>query len=105
MKQSALEGAGRSGVGVRDGGGGCGSCDVGCVPVDDGGHPGHGPGDGDDGCGAGRHAEGLVGAGAGASACDGGCLGPAAMTSSPSCGPWSSCFHWQWHPGGAKVQP
>lgn len=101
----ALEGAVRSGVGAQDGGVDCGSCDGGCVPVDDGVHPGHGPGYGDDGRGAGTHAVGLASAGAIVSACDGGCLGPAVMTSSPSYDPWSSCFRWQWHPGGVKVLP
>lgn len=103
--QSAWAGAVRSGVGARGGGGGCGNCDGGCVPAGDDVHPGHGPGYGDGGCGAGTHVGGLAGAGVGVSACDGGCLGPAVMTSSPSYGPWSSCFRWQWHPGGVKVQP
>lgn len=95
----------RSGVGAPDGGGDCGSCDGGCVPAGDGVHPGCGPGCGGDGRGAGTRGEGLAGAGAGVSACDGGCLAPAAMTSSPSCVPWSSCCRWRWHPGGVKVQP
>lgn len=103
VKKSALEGAVRSGVSARDGGGDCGSCDGGCVPVGGGVHPGRGPGCGGDGRGAGMRGEGLAGAGAGA--CDGGCLAPAAMTSSPSCGPWSSCCRWRWHPGGVKVRP
>lgn len=103
VKKSALEGAVRSGVGARDGGGDCGSCDGGCVPAGGGDHSGHGPGYGGGGCGAGTHEEGLEGAGVGA--CDGGCLAPAAMTSSPSCGPWNSCCRWRWHPGGVKVQP
>lgn len=102
VKKSALEGAVRSGVGARDEGGHCGSCDGGCVPAGDGVHR-RGPGCGGDGRGAGMHEEGLASAGAGA--CDGGCLAPAAMTSSPSYGPWSSCCRWRWHPGGVKVQP
>lgn len=105
VKQSALEGAVNSGVGDQDGGGDCGSCDGDCVPAGGGVHPGRGPGCGDDGRGAGTRGEGLAGAGAGVSACDGGRFAPAAMTSSPSCGPWSSCFRWRWHPGDVKVQP
>lgn len=101
----ALEGAVRSGGGAQDGGGDCGSCDGGCVPADGGAHPGRDPGCGDGGRDAGTHGEGLAYAGAGGSACDGGVLGPAAMTSSPSCGPWSSYFRWWWHPGGVKVLP
>lgn len=105
MKKSALEGAVRSGVGARDGDGDCGSCDGGCVPAGGGVHPGRVPGCDDGGRGAGTRVEELAGAGAGASACDGGRLAPAAMTSSPSCGPWSSCCRWRWHLGGVKVQP
>lgn len=106
VRQSALEDAVRSGVGGRDGGGDCGSCDGGCEPAGGGVHPGRGPGCGGDGRGAGtRGGEEPAGAGAGASACDGGRFDPAAMTSSPSCGPWSSCFRWRWHQGGVKVQP
>lgn len=104
VKQSALEGVVSSGVDDRDGGGDYGSCDGDCVPAGGGVHPGHGPGYGGDGCGAGTRGEGLAGAGAGVSACDGGRPAPAAMTSSPSCGPWNSCFRWLWHPGGVKVQ-
>lgn len=97
VSQSAAVGVVRSGVGAPGGGGGCGSCDGGCVP-----------GGGGDGRGAGRHGAGPAGAGAGAgvSACGGGDrLAPAAMTSSPSCAPWSSCCRWRWHPGGVQVQP
>lgn len=105
VRQSALEGAAKSGVGDRDGGEDCGSCDGGCVLVGGGVLPGCAPGCGGDVHDAGTREEGLAGAGAGASACGGGRLAPAAMTSSPSCGPWSSCFRWQWHQGGVKVQP
>lgn len=98
VKRSALEGVVRSGAGARRGGGDCGSCDGGCVPEGGGVHPGRGPDCGGDGRGAGTRGEGLAGAGAGVgasvSACDGGRLAPAAMTSSPSCGPWSSCCRW-----------
>lgn len=104
-KQSALEGAVRSGVGAQGVGGDCGSFDGGCVPAGGGVHPGRGPGCGGGGRGAGTREEGLAGAGVGASACDGGRLAPAGMTSSPSCGPWSSCCRWQWYLGGVKVQP
>lgn len=105
VKQSALEGAVRSGAGDRDGGGGCGSCDGGCVPAGGGVQPGRVPGCGGGGRGAGTRGEALEGAGAGASAYDGGRFAPAVMTSSPSCGPWSSCYRWRWHQGGVKVQP
>lgn len=81
----------RSGVGARDGGGGCESCDGDCVPADGGVHPGCGLGCGGGVRGAGMHGEGLAGAGADASACDDGRLAPAATTSFPSCGPLSSC--------------
>lgn len=91
VKRSALEGAVRSGVGARDGGGDCGSCDGGCVPAGGRVHPGRGSGCGGGDRGAGTRGEGLAGAGAGVSACDGGCLAPVVMTSFPSCGPWSSC--------------
>lgn len=104
VERSALEGAARSGVGARDEGGGCGSCDGDCVPADDGVHPDRGPGCGGGARGAGMRAEGLAGAGVDASACDGECLAPAVMTSSPSCGPWSSCCRLRWHRGGVKVQ-
>lgn len=93
VKQSALAGAVRSGVGARDGGEDCGSCDGGCVLVDGGVLLGC---DGD-GRGAGTCEEGLAGAGVDESACDDACLAPVVTTSSPSCGPWSSCFRWQWH--------
>lgn len=94
-----------SDVGAQDEDGGCGSCDGDCVPAGDGVHPERGPGCGGGVRGAGMRAEGLAGAGAGASACDGERLGPAVMTSSPSCGPWSSCCRLRWHRGGVKVQP
>ena len=84
----------RSGAGARGGGEGCGSCDGGCVPEGGGAHPARGPGCGGDGHGADTRGAGLAGAGADVSACDGGRLAPAVMTSSPSCGPWSSCCHW-----------
>jgi len=95
----------RSGVGAQDGGGDCESCDGDCVPVGDGVRPGRGPGCGGGVRGAGTHGEGLAGAGAGVSACDDDRLAPAVTTSSPSCGPWSSCCRWRWHQGGVKVQP
>lgn len=96
-----------SDVGAQDEDGGCGSCDGDCVPAGDGVHPERGPGCGGGVRGAGMRAEELAGAGAGASAsaCDGERLGPAVMTSSPSCGPWSSCCRLRWHQGGVKVQP
>lgn len=105
VRLSASEGAARSGVGAQGGGGGCESCDGGCVPAGGGALPGRGPGCGGGGRGAGTCGEGLAGAGAGESACDGEPLAPAAMTSSQSCVPWSSCCRWRWHPGGVKVQP
>lgn len=105
VKQSVVEGAVRSGVGDQDGGGDCGSCGGGCVPVGGGVHPVRGHGCGGDGRGGGTRGEGLAGAGARVSACDGGRLAPAVRTSFPSCGPWSSCFRWQWYQGGVKVQP
>lgn len=105
MKQSASDCAVRSGVGARDEDGDCGSCDGGCVPVGGGVHPARGPGCGGGVRGAGTRGEGLAGAGVGVTACDGGRFAPAARTSSPSCGPWSSCCRWRWDPGGVKVQP
>lgn len=87
-----MHGEVRSGAGARDGGGDCGSCDGGCVPASDGVHPARVPDCGGDGRGAGTRGEGPAGVGEGASAYDGGRLVPAVMTSSPSCGPWSSCF-------------
>lgn len=94
-----------SGEGDQGEGGDCGSCGGGCVPAGGGVRPARGPGCGGDGRGAGTHGEEPAGAGAGASACDGGCPAPAAMTSSPSCGPWSSCSRWRWLQGGVKVLP
>lgn len=93
-----------SGVGARAEGEDCGSCDEGCVPVGGGVCPARGPGCGGGVRGAGTCGEVLGGAGAGASACDDGCPAPALLTSSPSCGPWSSCCRWGWHQGGGRGQ-
>lgn len=87
-------GAERSGAGARRGDGDCGSCGGGCAPAGGGAHPAHAPDCGGGGRGAGMRVEGLAGAGVGASACDGGRLAPVVLTSSPSCGPWSSCCRW-----------
>lgn len=89
VRPSAWAGAERSGEGDPGGGGGC---DAGCVPAGGGGRSGCGDGGRGAGTRAGRPA--CAGAGASASACDGGCLAPAGTTSSPSCGPWSSCCRW-----------
>ena len=103
--RSAWHHAVRSGAGGRGGVGGCGSCDGGCDPGADGVRPARGHGCGGGGHVVGRHGEAPACAGGGASAWGGGPLAPDVTTSSPSCDPWSSCCHWRWPPGGAKVQP
>lgn len=82
VKRSACLGVVTSGVGVQDGGEGCGSCDGGCAPEGDGALLGCG-GDG----GAGMREAGPAGAGVDVSACGDGRLDPAVSSSSPSCGP------------------
>lgn len=90
----------RSGARVQGGGELGESCGA-RGSVDGGGRSGHGcGGEG----GEGSHEGEPACAGEGVSACDGGCPAPALKTSSPSCDPSCSCFHWRWGPDGEPKQ-